>query len=98
MANAKQGIISEGRKRSLANLAPPWPKGVSGNPRGRKKRVDRALVPAILTQLRKQTAEHLANYDQLTPGNQELAHRWAAVLLYVTDAPANLAASVPIIR
>ncbi|MGH9609826.1 MAG: hypothetical protein ACRD34_09150 [Bryobacteraceae bacterium] len=26
-----------GRERSLNNLRPPWPKGVSGNPSGRAK-------------------------------------------------------------
>ena len=29
--------VSEGRRRSLANLKPPWAKGVSGNPGGRPK-------------------------------------------------------------
>jgi len=31
------GPVSEGRRRSLANLKPPFPKGVSGNPGGKPK-------------------------------------------------------------
>jgi Family of unknown function (DUF5681) len=35
----KQRDITESRKRSLANLKPPWPKGTSGNPAGRPKTI-----------------------------------------------------------
>ena len=39
-----------GREKQLANLAPPWPKGVSGNPKGKPKNpykdaIDAALPP-----------------------------------------------------
>jgi len=30
--------LSESRKRSLANLKPAWPKGISGNPSGRPRK------------------------------------------------------------
>jgi hypothetical protein len=42
-----------GKERRLVNLAPPWPKGTSGNPAGRKSRKSRhsEMVAALIADL-----------------------------------------------